>query len=419
MSGLREQWQSDVAHQAAIPEYRLDWPSALQQLRSNNLKLRQARLDVTNATEAVRQIFKDLIPTLNLRAGINKNITDLAGTTLDDMTFSADSFFNVPGLVGLAARLYGARLMLMRAETASALLEREQVIELYKLFLRAQEAQTELVHLDVERRTADAIREVDPFTGQVMLTEIELRELASERETQSLQQRASDLLGNYEYRWKFETNGLPDLPYAEAPLPLADTNRVAQLQMRWTAIEFEAAHAQMRGIKLRYWPELNLFISGPPIYQRAFGRERFWDADELRASADLFWYIDTRGHVSRQLRQAKRQHVLQKERLEQQSIALIDRLLHTQTLIQATRAKAEQIDQHLAILQAVPPAQNFASLQNYADEYRALVEQQRQLRRELAELETLFWFVDEYAWSQPQPLLSAADARLNAHEIKP
>src|SRR4051812_49097217 len=66
---LALEWQTNLAHQAQLPERTLDWPSALAQLRAGNLKLRQTRTELTNAQEAVRQVFRDLVPSLNLHAG--------------------------------------------------------------------------------------------------------------------------------------------------------------------------------------------------------------------------------------------------------------------------------------------------------------------------------------------------------------
>ncbi|HZQ45836.1 MAG TPA: hypothetical protein VFC07_02395, partial [Verrucomicrobiae bacterium] len=51
MPVLHARWQADVARQAALPERTLNWPQALALLRSNNLKLRSARVDITNSQE--------------------------------------------------------------------------------------------------------------------------------------------------------------------------------------------------------------------------------------------------------------------------------------------------------------------------------------------------------------------------------
>jgi hypothetical protein len=395
---LHLEWQTNLAHQAALPERVVHWNEAVALLLENNLKLRAARVEVTNSQEAVRQIYRDLTPTLSLRAGISKRLQDISAVTFDDVTFNADSFFNIPGLVSFGARLYTTKLFRLRSETAYELARREQVIELYRLFWAALEAQENALHREVQRSTARAFAEVDPFTGQMMWTEAEVAALAGRQEVEAIQQRASELLGSHAYRWVFSTEHLPELRYDIEPLPLADTSRVAQLQTRLLAIELEAARMQLLGLKMRYWPELTLFVSSPPIYQRSLGRDRFWDAGEVRASADLFWYLDTRGQIARQVRQTRRQQGLQRQRLREESLSLIDRLLLTQELIKHTQEQSERLNQQLEILRAVPPAQNYASLHKYATDYRAMVEQQRRVRQELAQLNTLFWFVDEQAW---------------------
>jgi hypothetical protein len=411
MHDLRVEWRTNWAHQAHLPVRMIDWPEAVALMQGQNLKLRQARVEITNSQEMVRQVFRDLTPTLNLRSGLSKRVRDIPTLTADDVTFSVDSFFNIPGVVSLAPRYYTARLMLLRSETARELAEREQTIELYKLFWAAQEVQEYAQQLERQKAIAEAMGEIDPFTGSMMLTEVETRELGNRHEAESLQARAGELLGDRSWNWVFRTNDLPKLRYDLAPLPLEDTNRVAQLQMKLVALELEGARARVMGTKLRYWPELTLFVTGPPIYQRAAGRERFWDADEVTASANLFWYLDTRGYIGRQLRQMERANLIQRERFRQESLALMNRLMFTQTILEDTLEKAREIEFQLEVLQAAPPLQSYAALQRYADEHRALMEQQRRMHRELAELQTLFWFVDEAAWEEPSFPTPLANAR--------
>ena len=400
LEGIRAAWQTNLEHQVNLPERQLDWPSALELLLANNPKLRQARVDYTNNVENYRQIFRELIPTLNARAGVTKRLASLNTLSVEDVTFSADSFFNVPGIVNYAARIYVARLVLLRSRTAYQLAEREQVIELYRLFNGIQEEAAELQRLNSQRANVQAMSAIDPFSGRVMETELRTREVLGQKATRAIQQKAADLFGDYSYRWNLVTNGLPDLRYHLDPLPIGDTNRVAQLQMKLFALELEAARATLRGMKLRYWPELNIFISGPPVFQRVAGRERWWDASQVRGSADLYWQLDTRGYISRIVKQTKRSQELQRRRFEQESLALMDRLLFTQDLMKVTREQLERTDKEIEFLLAVPPAPNFLSVQKYAEDYRQLTQQQLRLRRELAEFNALFWFMDEQAWPQ-------------------
>jgi hypothetical protein len=401
LEGIRVAWQTNLAHQANLPVRKVDWPAAVELVISKNPKLLQARTDYTNSVENYRQIFRELIPTLNARAGVSKRLASLNQLSFDDVTFSADSFFNVPGIVNFASRIYAGKLVMLRARTAYQLAEREQIIELYRLYNGILEASAELQRLAVERANATAMSEIDPFTGRMMKTEMETHETAALKEMESFQTRASDLFGDYGYRWELLTNGLPALGYSVDPLPLSDTNRVAQLQMKLFALELEAGKATITGIKLRYWPELNIFVSGPPVYQRIAGREHWWDAGEVRGSADLYWQLDTRGYLTRQLKQTRRAQDLQRMRFEQESLALIDRLLLTQKLMKSTQEQLGRTTNEIQFLLAIPPAQNFSSVQKYAEDYRQLTQQQVRLRRELAEFNALFWFMDEQAWPKP------------------
>jgi hypothetical protein len=401
MENVRVQWATNIVHQADLPVRELDWPTARDLMIKGNIKLRQARLDYTNTVDNYHQVLSELIPTLNTRAGISKNLTSLNTISADDMTFSADSFFNVPGLVNYGTRIYVAKMMMYRAKIAYQLAEREQTIELYRTFTGAQDQALEFERLTSQRAQASAMSVVDPFTGRMLETELKTRETASLKEVQTQQQRASDLFGDYRYRWVLTTNGLPDLRYGQEHLPLGDTNRVAQLQMKLFALELEAAKATITGIKLRYWPELNIFITGPPVYQQFRGESKWWDADQVRGSADLYWQLDTRGYVRRQLKQTRRAQELQRARYEQESLALMDRLLFTQQLMTKSQEHLDRTTKELELLLAVPPAQNFLSLQKYVEDYQRLTEQQYRLRREVAEFNALFWFMDEQAWPEP------------------
>ena len=402
MEDLRLKWNANVEYQANLPPRVIDWNEAVGIMLAKNLKIRQMSNDLVNARENVRQVYKDFIPTLNIQAGVSEFFTDVSNLGSEDVYMNASSFFSVPGVVNFRARLYAAQLMEFRARSGQELAEREQKIELYRLFFTAEELRDRTARLEIERATAQAMEQVDPFSGQLMLTETETLELANLREERVLQDRVSEALGSRDYRWILSPEGLPDLRYDETPLPLTDTNRVAQLQMRLLAVELEAARAQLLGLKLRYWPELHIGISSPPVYSRSGGNEEFWDSEKVRFTANLIWNIDTRGNLSRGIRFTKRQQEIQRERYRQESLALINRLIFTQQLIASVRQQLQQVEAQLTVMEAVPPAHTFADLEKYAVDYRTLTAQQLQLKRELSELNALFWFVDEYAWPREQ-----------------
>jgi hypothetical protein len=405
MPALRSQWQADVAHQSALPERRVSWLEALALLEKNNLKLRGARVDITNSEEIARQVYRDLIPTVNLRSGVTKSVKNLPATSFDDVTFNIDSFFNIPGVVNFNARLFSGRLSVMRAKAACQIAEREQTIELYKLFLEARENDEQAAELKTERSVAEAVRKADEISGEVLLKDVIAQEALLAKTDESFQTRIGDLLAERRFHWVLSTNGFPEFDYAAHPLPLEDTNRVAQLQMKMVALELVGDWAQVHGIKLQYWPELSFFVTGPSAFQFANGQGNFASAANVVGSADFFWSLDTRGYVSQQLRTTRRAQDLEKAQLQMDALALIDQLIAARKTEVSLREQAVQLDRLLAFLDKVPPDVDVNSILQRAETNRSLHFQRARLRRDMAELNTLFWFVDEQKWAeQPKEL---------------
>ena len=69
--------------------------------------------------------------------------------------------------------------------------------------------------------------------------------------------------------------------------------------------------------------------------------------------------------------------------------------------MKSTQDQLDRTDKEIQLMLAVPPAQNFLSVQKYAEDFRQLTQQHARLRRELAEFNALFWFMDEQAWPKP------------------
>ncbi len=395
---LQFEWQTNVVHQVALPDWPLNWTQAVAQLEAGNLKLRRARADITNGQENVRQVFKDLMPALNFRGGVSKSLETLPATSIDDVTFNVDSFFNVPGFVNLSTRLFAARLILLRANLYYDVGKREQTIELYKLFLAFDDADAAEAQLKQELAFAQAIEQVDSLAGKVLLRDLNLRMIGLSKEREALQEKAGDVFGSMDWHWNLVKQGMPDLHYETNALELLDTNHVGQAQLRLAAVELVAAWARIKGIQLQYWPELTLFITGPPVYQRSSGNEAFWDVRQVRANANFFWRIDTRGAIATQLRQTRRDQELQLARLRQDGILLIEKMLAAQKLMVALGEEIAQLDAILPLVSQVPVAMDYAGITESTEKARSLRDQERKLRRELAEINTLFWFVDDTRW---------------------
>src|SRR3954471_4208401 len=162
---VQAQWQSNVQAQASLPVTNLGWAAAVELMQERNIKLRRSRNDLTNAQENVRQVYKDLLPTLNLRSGVSRSIRQLPATGVDDVTFSVDSFLNIPGIVNMSTRLFGAKLALIRAQTVYQVSVREQILDLYKTVLDVQDRRELGAQLEAEKSFAQAVQRADPLSG--------------------------------------------------------------------------------------------------------------------------------------------------------------------------------------------------------------------------------------------------------------
>src|SRR5262249_24965498 len=155
------------------------------------------------------------------------------------------------------------------------------------------------------------------------------------------------------------------------------------------------AWARLKGIQLQYWPELALFITGPPIYQHTAVNHEFWDIQQVRANASVFWRVDIQGQIANQVRQTKRYQQLQMEQVHEEGLALIAKILVAQKLMGTLRDEVQQLGALLPFVAQAPAALDYAAILKTTEVVRSLRDQERKLRREVDELNTLFWFVDE------------------------
>jgi hypothetical protein len=168
--------------------------------------------------------------------------------------------------------------------------------------------------------------------------------------------------------------------------------------MRLVAIEIVGEWAREVGIKLQYWPEVNFFVTGPALYSRVNGQTQTWRPDDIVLRGDFYWRLDTRGYVSRQLKQARREQELALTQIQQDSLTLINKLLAAQKMITLTREQLDQLHRVIPLLQGAPLPADFAGILSTLDLYRNLRDQERKMRRDLAELNGVMWFVDEAKW---------------------
>lgn len=384
-----------------LPEAALTWPEAVARLEAQNLDLRRQRDAVTAARERLRQVNRDLLPGVAVTANAMRAVTRLGDFAGDDAALSFYAFVNVPGLVQWRVRHYAAELELIRAAWVQELKRRELTIQLRELFLRSALLAQRRRNLDLAARWPAAGTLSQRLETNPPALEREATLWALRRESDSLQTAAALLLGDSSCHWRLVEGDLPVLGYERQPPDLADAAAFGRLYRLLQAADLEAARLRVRGVKLQYWPDLSINLSGPPLYQVTGGRRTAFSADQVFLTVTGAVNLDLRGAIAQQLREAKRDFALLEARLREQNAQTIQRLQQAQSALVRNTRELQLTEARLDSLRGLPATTTAARARDNLERLLALDQQRTALLLERAQLEALFWLLDEARWTSP------------------
>lgn len=395
----------------------LHWDEAVERMMAQNLDIQRSYNGILDAREATQRVFLDLVPPVNLSARLSRQLTDLGNLSSDDLDFSVFSTVNVPGVLRLRVNHYAALLQEIRATWAFELERRERTAQLYALFIRQrnleQRARTlELSGLSLKNQP---LKSIDPANPRPAELERRNRLWALDREREQLGLDVARLLGDYSALWIPEPDSLPTL-YPDQQLPdIQDLEQIAVLWRQLRAAELEGARMTELGAQLNYWPDLRMTVSSPPLFQSQGGQTFDWDKDAVTFSLSSSLSIDTQMRNAFRLRQIRRGNALILESLGQESAEIIRRLKEGLATWQFNQDELLLTEtRHRLLLKSLATG----SLDTANDRLESLLrveEQLTRLRSEQAELEALFWRLDEAQWQRKDfdQLLTEARARAN------
>ncbi len=379
------------------PARTLTWDEALAQVRAHNPKVKSSALEVLRAGEALDQVRRSLIPTVNLQAGYNRALDNGANAGFDPFYFATNLFFDVPGLVNFRVRHEAAVLTLTRARLMREMVWREQVTELYRLALAngRMEARTARVRRELE--ALDAVAGPAPRIAAQERNRVQALQTRLAGERMELQARLGDVLGLPGVPVAIAAGGLPPLRYEQAagrPAPA----QLAQLPLRLAAIDLVALRARQLGVRLRSWPEVTVSVSSPTIYRRTDGRDNYWSSSDVFVGLNTYWALDTQGRNASQARLAKAELANRRETLEQEAARMAAKLRLALDSLGRTDARLADLQRTLA---AAPAAWRGAMLDS-----RDALEDERH------EWQLVLWFFDDAGWpAEPDGAKPAAMAR--------
>jgi len=396
-----EAYREAAARSQSLEPAPLSFTDALASLRKGNLELLAARHAVISAEENARQVFKDLLPGANLTASLSRSVTDLADLSRSDLAYSVFGYINVPGLIQFRLRHYASRLELIRARWTLELKERELTVQLREAFLRADLLASRRRGLLASLQWEAAASPLSGLESDPRGIERESILYGLRTEADALQIALAQLIGDDSRLWQPDLADLPALDYVGQPPDFADTDRYGRLFRQLQALDIEAIHLRERGVKLRYWPDLRLSLTSPPLYQYAGGTTASWDIDQVLFSANASVPLDIQGNISRQLRETRRARDLQFARMAEQLNITLQRLSASREALVLTTRRLRIAELRLEGLRTLPLTQSPDRVRQNLDRLLRLDEQRTTLLLERARLEHLFWILDESRWTRP------------------
>ena len=383
-----------------LEDRQLGWEEALSMMLKNNLELQRAEDSLERASESKAQIYWDLVPTLRFSASLSKALTDLGQIDSEDLRFGIFSTINFPGLINLYSRKYTALLGEIKAEWDLKLKRRQLTIRLRELFLeyeafmtrKSNVEKTQLWNAKENKKPSDLLT----TTPEEILVEQQAFNLRiSENQ---LSQAISKILGNFGYSWELNASAIPSLDYVNDPMDLNNTKRLGVLLRQKQAADLEALRLTEFSTKLRYFPDLNLGVSSPPLYRVGNGYESTFSADDLIFRASSGFSLDTSLRVTRQLKNVRRQIDFQNRYMREEIREQVQRAFLAQTEIKLVDRELNLARLRLETLDAQPRSTELDQIRIFLEKRFVLIERVSSLQVRKARLEGGFWLLDEDGW---------------------
>ena len=376
------------------------WDLALKMMLENNLELQRAEDSLERAKESKAQIYWDLVPTLRFSANLSKALSEVGEVDSEDLRFSVFSTINFPGLINLYSRKYTALLTEIKAGWDLELKTRQLTIRLRELFLEYQAFETRKLNVEKTQlwNAKDNKKPADLLLTTPEEILVEQQAFNIRISENRLSQSISKILGNFDFSWELNASEIPSLDYVNNPLDLNDTKQLGVLLRQKQAADLEALRLTEFSTKIRYFPDLNLGVSSPPLYSSGNGREFGFSADDLIFRASSGFSLDTSLRVTRQLKNVRRQIEFQNRFMREEIREQIQRAFLAQQEILLVNRELNLAQLRLEALDAQPRNTELDQVRIFLEKRFVLIERVSNLQLRKARLEGGFWLLDENAW---------------------
>ncbi|NNJ69740.1 MAG: hypothetical protein HKP10_00460, partial [Kiritimatiellales bacterium] len=367
-----------------------DWDTAVSMLE-NNLVLRNAAEEIIKADVAVKRVFLDRIPQLTLQGIYSQTVSDITELTTDNFSASINALFGIHGFLKLRMDYYGAALARYKARQEYEMACREEVVNLYSLFRQYRHMQA--------AGSIEALQASRPAFGDVERMELELKQ--KQRETE-LWLGLSAALGNYSNQWMVVTDHLPEFDYSSSTPQWDNPGEAGGIYVTLQAIELEGARLRELGVVFQYWPQLNMRVYSPSVYLLSAGdRGGFeFDANDIRFEATVRMKLDTNFKLRDQLREARRNTDLLKQKLYEDAQERTKKLLDAHDALAVIEARLQRLAAQKKMLHSFSDSSSYDVFEKTMAERIELMTQQIALEKERDSIVPILWIADESMWRE-------------------
>jgi hypothetical protein len=410
--GLDESWASRAAAYPNRDIKVLNWDDAIKLMRERNPQVLRAVEERERAKRAITQVYKNLLPAMQLRAGIDKRVSELNHLSFDDIRLDLNLYAFFSGILNLRRDVFTAELSYIRANLVSELTLREKTVELYQVFTASRQLQSAKKRLDESERVLREIPRSSRTVESAPATVNAMRNQISGLEAKINGQLVKSL-DVTDYRLELKDEGVPRVDYQQSPLLAIDVARVGVLRRKLFAIELVGAQARVRGAKLQYWPDLSFFLTSGSLWTTSGGQTVWWSSSDLQLSVSAYLPIDLNGQIRNRVREAKSDMEFLKREMNLREGVLIAEFDDKRRALVGVETELVELERKRRLLLQLIAIEG---MDNIGERLRQWIDAETRRESALdrrADLTAFFMFFDEVFWAgMPSPAPQPTDLPL-------
>lgn len=401
---LTHVWVASAESSSSMETETLSWEEAQELLRAENPSIKRAVEENFRARRAITQVYKNLLPTVRLHATVNKRIQELDQISFDDIRWDLNLYSFLSGLVTLHRDVYATELTYIRSSLLLELTSREKVVELHRLFAAAgqiEAARQRLAENERVLRSLPSIRgslESPQATLQTMRDQLRIAE-------EKLDEDLLLLFANPNRRYRLSGESVPPLDYGDVAAVSGDASHVGVLRRRLFAVELVGAEARVRGAKLRYWPDISLYLSSGPLWATESGETIWWSTEDLRLFTSVYLPLDINGQIRNRVRDSKVDLEFLKIEIALREAVLVSELEHKRRALLQSKRELAEIERKRTLIMQLVAIEGAENLGDRLRQWMDVESKRNSLLGTRAQLNSFFFFFDERFW--------ASDGNLN------